>query len=107
MRRALGLVLGSVLIVVLLRLLPADVFAVTQGALFLAAAAILVLVSAALFLAPARRLLSSLFVLGLRVADRPLFAPVPEPQMRRTLAPLLVAAVCAAVAAVAGLARGL
>lgn len=104
-RRAVGLVVGALAIIVLLRFVPDDVFRVTATVLYLCAAAILFLVSLALFLAPAQRLLSSLFALGLRVPDGAIFAGVPEPQLRRTLSPLVVAAVCAGVAALGSLLR--
>lgn len=105
MRRVVATLAGAALIVALLRFLPEDVLRVTTTTLYLAAALILLLVSAALFVAPARRLLSAIFVLGLRVPAAALFSSVPEADQRRTLAPLVVAAICAGVAALAGALR--
>lgn len=98
-RRAVGLLIGGALIVALTRLLPDDVFALTASILYVAAAAIMLLVSLALFLGPARSVLSRVFALGLAIPEGPIFTGVPEAQLRRTLSPLVAAAVCAGVAA--------
>lgn len=105
MRRELALAAGGVVIAFLLVLLPAPVFAVTQTILYLTAALVLVLVALALFLAPARRLLSDAFTLGLRVPEGALLSGVREDEQRAVLRPLVTAAVCAGVAALAGLLR--
>lgn len=105
MRRTLALVAGGVVIAFLLVLVPAPVFAVTQTLLYLAAALVLLLVALALLLAPARRLLSATFTLGLRVPEGVILSGVREDEQRAVLRPLVTAALCAGVAALAGLLR--
>jgi hypothetical protein len=103
--RVLAIALGALAIAWLLTRLPADVFAATQATLFVAASVLLLLVAAAVILRPARKLERALFALPL-AADGPLLGLPRESEMRTVFRPLLVAGVCAGVAALAGLARG-
>jgi hypothetical protein len=102
--RWIAVALGSAVIAFLLTRVPMDVFAAAQATLFLAAALVLLLVAAAMLLRPARRIERALFALPLR-DDGPLLGLPREPEVRVVLRPLVVAAICFGVAAVAGLLR--
>lgn len=102
--RVVALLVGALAIGLLMRALPDDVLAATQAALYVAAALILLLVAASVFVRPARALSARLFLLPVR-ADGPLLGmPRPE-EMRATFRPLLVAGICLAVVLVSGLLR--
>ncbi|GEM_PF-6703884 len=102
--RVVAVAAGAAAIAWLLTRLPRDVFAATQGFLLVAASLALLLVAAALLLRPARALERSLFGLPLR-AEGPFFGLPPEREMRVVLRPLVVAGLCFAIAALAGLLR--
>lgn len=103
--RAALFVVGLAAIVWLVSRLPADVFLTTQAFLLIVAAASLILAATAFVFLPARKLQARLF--GLSVTEGALFGFPPEREARATLQPLLVAAVCFAVAGLAGLVRAL
>ncbi|MEA3199921.1 MAG: hypothetical protein QOE90_1349 [Thermoplasmata archaeon] len=102
--RLVALALGAALIVLLMRLLPADVFAATETTLLVVASAVLLLVALSVVLRPARGLAQRLFALPLRV-EGPLVGLPRQSEMPVVLRPLLVAGVCFVVAAAAAFLR--
>lgn len=95
--RAVATALGTLLIVVLVSRLSADVLRATQAILLLAAAACLLLVAAAFLLRPARALLRAVFGAPIRI-DGPIFGLPREEDARLVARPLIVAGVCFVVA---------
>lgn len=93
----LALLAGTLLIVLLVSRLPADVWRATQAILLVAASLALLLVAAAFVLRPARALLKAIFGSPIRV-EGPLFGFPREEDAPHVARPLVVALVCFVVA---------